>query len=72
MYTEANIMDKKEVFAEIKKESQEIECLIKVLKAYRIEEPDEIDIPTTMLQALDMIIDKIDILKKDFIKLKND
>ena len=72
MYAEENIMDKKEVFAEIKKESQEVECLIKVLKAYCIEEPDEIDIPTTMLPALDMIIDKIDILKKDFIKLKND
>ena len=65
-------MDKKEIVAEIKKETRTIESLIKVLKAYCIEEPNEVDIPTTMLPALDVILEKIDSLKNNFIKLKND
>ena len=44
-------MDKNEILTKIKKEVHEINCLIKVLKAYYIEEPNEIDIPTTMLPA---------------------
>ena len=66
------IMEEKDIVVEIEKETREIERLLKVLKAYYIEEYSEVDIPTTILPALELILEKIDNLKNNFIKLKND
>ena len=65
-------MEKKDIVVEIEKETRAIESLIKVLRAYCIEESNELDIPTTILPALELILEKIDILKNNFTKLKND
>ena len=65
-------MEKKDIVVEIEKETRAIESLIKVLRAYCIEESNELDIPTTILPALELILEKIDSLKNNFIKLKND
>ena len=65
-------MEEKDIVVEIEKETREIERLLKVLKAYYIEEYSEVDIPTTILPALELILEKIDNLKNNFIKIKND
>ena len=65
-------MEKKDIVVEIEKETRAIEILIKVLRAYCIEESNELDIPTTILPALELILEKIDSLKNNFTKLKND
>ena len=65
-------MEKKDIVVEIEKETRAIESLIKVLRAYCIEESNALDIPTTILPALELILEKIDILKNNFTKLKND
>ena len=65
-------MEKREIAVEIEKDTREIERLLKVMRAYYIEEYSEVDIPTTILPALELILEKIDNLKNNFIKLKND
>ena len=65
-------MEEKDIVVEIEKETLGIERLLKVLKAYYIEEYNEVDIPTTILPALELILEKIDNLKNNYIKLKSD
>ena len=65
-------MNKKDIVADIEKETRETERLLKVLRAYFIDESNKIDIPTTILPALESILEKIDSLKNNFTKLKND
>ena len=66
------IMEEKDIVIEIEKETREIERLLKVLKAYYIEEYSKVDIPTTILPTLELILEKIDNLKNNYIKLKSD
>ena len=65
-------MNKQEIMNEIKKDTNIIESFIKNLQIYCIEEENEIDIPTTMIPALDIIIENINKIKNNLNKLKND
>ena len=65
-------MEEKDIVVEIEKETRGIERLLKVLKAYYIEEYNEVYIPTTILPALELILEKIDNIKNNYIKLKSD
>ncbi len=65
-------MDKKDIVTAIEKETRDVERLLKVLEAYFIDESNKIDIPTTILPALELILEKIDGLKNNLTKLKND
>ncbi len=65
-------MEKQEIMNEYKKELDNIYCLIRLLRAYCIDESHDIDTETTMVPTLNIILEKIDNSKKLLYKLKND
>ena len=66
-------MDKKELITGINSNTKEVECLIKVLKSYCIDEANEIeDVKSTMLPTSGIILDKINEIKDSLYKIKND
>lgn len=64
-------MDIKELIGKTGKDIAEIECLIKNLHAYLIEEENGIDLPTTILPAIEMITERIYNIRNNLIKIKS-